>query len=77
MADLFSMDPRKDRNLIGKLYTLKNMNQDGEGNPIPGDLRAKLVDITIENAYIFKVTTRNSELDEFSTRIPNDGDIEK
>lgn len=75
MAQLFSMDPTKDRKLIGKMYTLKNMNQDEEGNPIPGDLRAKLVDITVERAYVFKVTTRNSELEEFSTRIPNDGDI--
>lgn len=76
MAQLFSMDFRKDSKLIGKIYTLKNMNQDAEGNPIPGDLRAKLIEINNENYYVFKVTTRNSELDEFATRVPNDGDIQ-
>lgn len=76
MKQLFSLDWSKDRKLVGKLFTLKDMEVDDEGKPVEqGDLRARLVDINHEGYYVFKVTTKNSNIEEFSTRVPNDGDV--
>ena len=67
----------KDLKLIGKLFTLKAMGVDQDGNNTGENLKARLIDINREGYYVFKVTTPKSELDEFSTRVPNDGDVEK
>lgn len=77
MNKLFSLDWKKDSKLIGKLFTLVKMEVDEEGRDTGKNLRARLVDINNEGYYTFKVTTPKSELEEFSTRVPNDGDVEK
>lgn len=70
MTQLFSLDFKKDSKLIGKTYTLKGKGENGI------DLKGKLIDINLDGTYKFKITTKETELDEFWTKVPNDGDIE-
>lgn len=68
-SELFSLDPRKDQTLIGKTFTIKNMEKDGR------ELKGKLIDITLDGSYEFKITSQNTEYDSFITKIPNSGDV--
>lgn len=77
MSKLFALDRVKDAKHIGKLFTLVKMEVDDEGNDTGKDLRGRLMDIDHEGYYVFKVTTPRSQLEEFKTRVPNDGDIAK
>jgi hypothetical protein len=69
MADLFSLDFKKDTKLLGKAYTLKGIDERGI------DLKGKLIDITLDGSYVFKITTKDTQWEEFSTKIPNNGDV--
>lgn len=70
MAKLFSLDFKKDSKLIGKSFTLKGKGEKGI------DLKGKLIDIDLDGNYKFKITTQDTEYEEFWTKVPNDGDIE-
>jgi hypothetical protein len=68
--DIFSGNKARDTKLTGKLFTLKEMD---EGR----DLRARFVEINYDGYYVFKITSTNTELDEFLTKTPNNGDVIK
>lgn len=73
MKALFSKDIKKDLKLVGTTYTLKGVDERGI------DLKGKLVDVTIDSSgqlsYSFKITTKDTQWDEFITKVPNNGDI--
>lgn len=75
MTKLFTLDMKKDSSLFGQIYSLKGIGENGI------DLRGKFVDITVNGEgtkyYVFKITSHNSDWDEFSTAVPNSGDIEQ
>jgi hypothetical protein len=75
MINIFSGDVKKDSLMYGQIFTLKGIGEAGI------DLRGKFTDITVSGEgikyYVFKITSHNSEYDEFSTAIPNNGDIVK
>lgn len=75
MTNLFSLDIKKDSGLFGEIFILKGIGEAGI------DLRGKFTDIAISGEgikyYIFKITSHNSEYEEFSTAVPNNGDITK
>lgn len=60
---------RKNKYVIGKIYVLKDVDET--------DINGKLVDIDREGYYVFKVTTRSSELEEFSTKVPEENVFER
>jgi hypothetical protein len=74
---LFSLDRKKDSKSIGKLFTLVKMEVDDQGKDTGNNLRAKLTEIDQEGYYTFAITAASSELAEFKTKTPNDGDVEK
>lgn len=65
----FSLDIVKDSKLFGKLFTLKGIGENGV------DLKGKLVDIDKEGYYIFRITTHNTDYEEYMTRNPNSEEI--
>lgn len=73
MKNLFSLDIKKDIKLVGTTYTLKGVDERGI------DLKGKLADVTIDSngqlSYSFKITTKDTQWDEFITKIPNNGDV--
>lgn len=75
MTNLFTLDIKKDSAMFGEIFTLKGIGEAGI------DLRGRFVDITISGEglkyYVFKITSHNTEYDEFLTAAPNDGDIVK
>jgi hypothetical protein len=73
MIKLFSEDLKKDLKLVGTIYTLKGIDERGI------DLKGKLIDVNLDSNgqlnYCFKITTKDTQWDEFITKIPNNGDI--
>jgi hypothetical protein len=69
----FTLDMKQDSKLFGQIFILKGIGENGI------DLRGKFTDITVSGDsikyYVFKITSHNSEYEEFSTAIPNNGDI--
>ncbi len=64
----FTGDKNKDRKLIGKIYDI--FITEGIDPNVGELLRGKLFDIDMEGYYCFKITTRNSEIDEYQTKRP-------
>lgn len=69
MKEIFTGDIQKDSKLFGKLYTIKGIGEKGE------DLKSKFISIDKEGYYIFKITSHNTNLEEYMTRNPNLGEI--
>lgn len=72
---LFSMNFTEDQDLIDKEFTLVNMDEDENGELTGKDLKVKLTEIDRDGSYVFKVKARGSNIEEFRTRSPNDGDL--
>ena len=70
MKTLFAEDIKIDHKLIGKTYTIKNLEKDGS------NVKGKLINITADGSYEFQITTPSSEYESFITKIPNCGDVE-
>ena len=68
---LFTLDIIKDSKMIGEIFTLKGIGENSS------NLRGKLIDIDKEGYYRFHITSHNSEYEEYLTRAPNAGEIEK
>ena len=62
-------ETKKEKFILNKIYTFKNSEVKG--------LRGKLFLIDLEGYYCFKITTRNSEIEEFWTKTPIDDVILK
>lgn len=57
--------------IMGRIYVLRDVDDTGN------DIQGKVVDFNREGYYVFKVTTRTSDLDEFSTKRPEENVFEK
>ena len=51
---------------IGKIYVLRDVDDSGK------DINGKFVELDREGYYVFKITTRTSELEEFCTKRPEE-----
>lgn len=58
---------KDDRKLIGSLFTVNVPNDDLKGST---PLRGRLIEITLDGAYCFKITSRNTDVDEYDTKRP-------
>lgn len=54
---------------IGKIYILRDVDET--------DIKAKFIEIDRDGYYVFKITTRSSELEEFWTKVPEENVFEK
>ncbi|MDD3412537.1 MAG: hypothetical protein PHY47_00900 [Lachnospiraceae bacterium] len=66
MAKSFSMIKDKDIKLIGTSYLLNGIGEEGK------DLRGKFTGIDTEGRYEFLITSRDTDLEAYSTRTPNE-----
>ena len=65
MSKEFSMIRDKDIKLVGKIYDLKGIGEEGK------DLRGKFIGIDTEGRYEFQITTQSTDYEMYSTRLPN------
>lgn len=69
MAKIFTGDIKQDSKMFGNIFNLKGIGEEGI------DIRGKFTDIDHEGYYVFRITSQNTDIEEYLTRAPNAGEI--